>query len=100
MKQMFFADAEYAAKRKQTRRQRFLIEMDQVVHWKALLDKGLLQPHFLAKYVAAFFKMSHSSVTRGDSEFDSISITTAPSVYWAYGDPQEVHGQSHCVPIV
>lgn len=31
MKQMSFADAEYAGKRKQTRRERFLIEMDQVV---------------------------------------------------------------------
>jgi IS5 family transposase len=28
---MPFADAEYAGKRKQTRRERFLIEMDQVV---------------------------------------------------------------------
>jgi IS5 family transposase len=28
---MSFADAEYAGKRKQTRRERFLIEMDQVV---------------------------------------------------------------------
>ncbi|GAO94371.1 hypothetical protein PSA5_16660, partial [Pseudomonas syringae pv. actinidiae] len=34
MKQMSFADAEYAGKRKQTRRERFLIEMDQVVPWK------------------------------------------------------------------
>lgn len=31
MKQLSFADAEYAGKRKQTRRERFLIEMDQVV---------------------------------------------------------------------
>ncbi|KIC79253.1 transposase [Pseudomonas sp. C5pp] len=31
MKQLFFADAEYAGKRKQTRHERFLIEMDQVV---------------------------------------------------------------------
>jgi IS5 family transposase len=37
MKQMSFADAEYAGKRKQTRRERFLIEMDQVVPWKGLI---------------------------------------------------------------
>ena len=37
MKQMSFADAEFAGKRKQTRRERFLIEMDQVVLWKGLI---------------------------------------------------------------
>ena len=37
MKQMTFADAEYAGKRKQTRRERFLNEMDQVVPWKDLI---------------------------------------------------------------
>lgn len=31
MKQMTFSDAEYAGKRKQTRKELFLIEMDQVV---------------------------------------------------------------------
>ncbi|EWC38961.1 transposase [Stutzerimonas stutzeri KOS6] len=31
MKQMTFADAEYAGKRKQTRKELFLIEMGQVV---------------------------------------------------------------------
>jgi IS5 family transposase len=36
MKQASFADAEYAGKRKQTRRERFLIEMDLVVPWKGL----------------------------------------------------------------
>lgn len=30
MKQMTFADAEYAGKRRQTRKELFLIEMDQV----------------------------------------------------------------------
>jgi IS5 family transposase len=34
MKQMTFADAEYADKRKQTRKKLFLIEMDQVGPWK------------------------------------------------------------------
>ncbi len=37
MKQMTFADAEYAGKRKQTRKELFLIEMDQVVPWKGLI---------------------------------------------------------------
>jgi len=31
MKQMTFSDAEYAVKRKQTRKELFLMEMDQVV---------------------------------------------------------------------
>ncbi len=31
---------------------------------RVLLDEGVLQPHSLAKYAAAFFKMSRSSVTR------------------------------------
>ncbi|AHZ73325.1 hypothetical protein OU5_P0073 (plasmid) [Pseudomonas mandelii JR-1] len=37
MKQMAFADAEYVGKRRQTRRERFLIEMDQVMSWKGLI---------------------------------------------------------------
>ncbi len=44
MKQMTFADAEYAGKRKQTRRELFLIEMDQVVPWKGLI--ALIEPHY------------------------------------------------------
>ena len=44
MKQMSFADAEYAGKRKQTCRERFLIEMDQVVPWKGLIT--LIEPHY------------------------------------------------------
>jgi len=44
MKQMTFADAEYAGKRKQTRNELFLIEMDQVVPWKALI--ALIEPHY------------------------------------------------------
>lgn len=42
MKQLSFGDAEYAGKRKQTRREVFLAEMDQVVPWKALLS--LIEP--------------------------------------------------------
>ena len=37
MDQMSFADAEYAGKRKKTRREIFLEEMELVVPWKALL---------------------------------------------------------------
>ncbi|MHB9351998.1 IS5 family transposase [Pseudomonas amygdali] len=44
MKQMTFADAEYAGKRKQTRKQLFLIEMDQVVPWKGLI--ALIEPYY------------------------------------------------------
>ena len=44
MKQMTFADAEYAGKRKQTRKELFLIEMDQVVPWQGLI--ALIEPHY------------------------------------------------------
>ncbi|MED6068110.1 transposase, partial [Pseudomonas aeruginosa] len=44
MKQMTFADAEYAGKRKQTRKELFLIEMDQVVPWKGLI--ALIEPFY------------------------------------------------------
>ena len=42
MSQMSFGDAEYAGKRKQTRREIFLAEMEQVVPWKSLLK--LIEP--------------------------------------------------------
>lgn len=45
MKQMTFADAEYAGKRKQTRKELFLIEMDRVVPRKGLI--ALIEPHYL-----------------------------------------------------
>ncbi|ELM8237799.1 IS5 family transposase [Escherichia coli] len=44
MKQMTFADAEYAGKGKQTRKELFLIEMGQVVPWKGLI--ALIEPHY------------------------------------------------------
>jgi len=44
MKQNTFAQAEFAAKKKVTRRERFLAEMEQVVPWQALLDA--LGPHY------------------------------------------------------
>jgi IS5 family transposase len=44
MSQISFADAEYAGKRKKTRREIFLEDMEQVVPWKALLK--LIEPHY------------------------------------------------------
>jgi transposase, IS5 family len=44
MGQISFSDAEYAGKRKKTRREVFLEEMERVVPWKALL--GLIEPHY------------------------------------------------------
>ncbi|ATB57055.1 Xfu1 transposase [Xanthomonas citri pv. fuscans] len=42
--QLTFGDAEYDGKRKRTRREVFLAEMEQVVPWKELL--GLIEPHY------------------------------------------------------
>jgi IS5 family transposase len=42
MSQMSFGDAEYAGKRKKTRREEFLAEMDQVIPWTSLLK--LIEP--------------------------------------------------------
>jgi len=44
MSQMRFSDFEYSGKRKQTRRERFLAEMDQVVPWNGLLK--LIEPYY------------------------------------------------------
>jgi len=44
MNQLSFSDAEYAAKRKKTRREVFLEEMEQVVPWQRLLE--LVEPHY------------------------------------------------------
>lgn len=44
MKQMTFADAEYAGKRKQTRKELFLIEIDRVVLLKGLIP--LIEAHY------------------------------------------------------
>jgi IS5 family transposase len=44
MSQLTFGDAEYAGKRKTTRREVFLCEMDQVVPWKSLV--GLIEPFY------------------------------------------------------
>jgi IS5 family transposase len=44
MDQMSFGDAEYANKKKRTRRETFLAEMEQVVPWKALVKR--LEPFY------------------------------------------------------
>ena len=44
MSQISFADAEHAGKRKKTRREVFLAEMELVVPWKALLK--VIEPHY------------------------------------------------------
>ena len=44
MSQISFADAEYAGKRKKTRREVFLEEMELVVPWKVLLE--IIEPHY------------------------------------------------------
>jgi IS5 family transposase len=52
MGQISFAGAEYAGKRKKTRREVFLEEMELVVPWKARLK--LIEPHYpVAGVVAA-----------------------------------------------
>ena len=42
MNQLTFGDAEYLGKRKRTRREVFLAEMEQVIPWEALL--ALIEP--------------------------------------------------------
>ena len=44
MTQLSFGDSEYSGKRKRTRRERFLAEMEQVVPWDRLL--ALMEPHY------------------------------------------------------
>ena len=44
MSQLSFGDAEYAGKRKKTRREVFLAEMEQVVPWSRLL--AVIEPHY------------------------------------------------------
>lgn len=44
MKQTSFASAEYAGKKRQTRQERFLVEMNMVVPWSRL--EALIEPHY------------------------------------------------------
>ena len=45
MKQLSFAASEFAKKPKQTRREKFLLEMDAVVPWPRLLS--VVESHYL-----------------------------------------------------
>lgn len=51
MSQMSFSDFEYAGKRKQTRRERFLAEMEQVVPWSGLVIERCKKPTTLIPHV-------------------------------------------------
>lgn len=44
MSQLSFGDAEYAGKRKPTRREKLFAKMEQVVPWRCLVDG--IQPHY------------------------------------------------------
>lgn len=44
MSQLSFSDVEYSGKRKQTRREKFLKQMERAVPWKVLAD--LIEPHY------------------------------------------------------
>ncbi len=44
MKQISFSSAEYAGKKRQTRREKFLGEMERVVPWPRLM--ALIEPHY------------------------------------------------------
>ena len=44
MSQLSFASLDYAAKKKRTKRERFLAEMDSVVPWARL--EALIAPHY------------------------------------------------------
>ena len=50
MKQMTFADAECTGKRKRTRKELYLIEMDRIVLWKGLI--ALIELHYLNREVS------------------------------------------------
>ena len=47
MKQTTFASLSYQSKKKETRREKFLAEMDQVVHWAQLI--ALIESHYSKK---------------------------------------------------
>ncbi len=57
--QLTFGDAEGLGKRKQTRREIFLAEMEQVVPWQQLL--GLIAPHYPVSPMSASRNRSASS---------------------------------------
>ena len=51
MKQLTFASLSYDLKKKQTRRERFLLEMEQVVPWDALL--AVVEPYVAGSLFSA-----------------------------------------------
>ncbi|KRT55443.1 hypothetical protein Ga0074115_11835 [endosymbiont of Ridgeia piscesae] len=57
---MSFSDAEHAAKRKQTRREKFLLEMDKSIPWKRLEER--IAPHYpkLHRGITQFISMLQS----------------------------------------
>jgi hypothetical protein len=55
MKQTTFASLSYQSKKKQTRREKFLAEMDQVVPWAQLI--ALIEPHHANKNPAQVFSL-------------------------------------------
>ena len=79
MKQTSFASAEYAGKKKATRRERFLGEMNAVVQWSRL--EALIEPHCpkaprsagrLPACPACYACTSHSGGTHGDSGYTGL----------------------------
>jgi hypothetical protein len=66
MKQSTFADLEYAAKKKRTRREKFLGEMDRVVPWARWL--ALIEPHY---------PKAGNAGPRGRVELTNTSCTTS-----------------------
>ena len=62
MKQTSFSSAEYAAKKRKTRRERFLAEMDAVVPWSRL--EALIEP---SKEIKEGFQAYRLTTKRGQS---------------------------------
>lgn len=74
MKPISFADAEYAGIRKQSRRERFVIKMDQVVPWKGLIT--LIEPYY-----------SKGEGGRPAYPFTAMLRVHLIQNWFAYGDP-------------
>ena len=87
MNQMNFADAEYAGKRKQTRKELFLIEMDQVVPfwrsaWRGRVSKGVVADLLAIGGVdrngmGKAGNVSHDTILRGGNECAASKQTAA-----------------------
>ncbi len=88
--QLTFSDAKGLGKRKQTRREIFLAEMEQVVPWKQLL--GLIEPHHTMSrrpgrqlYALATMLRIHLLQALSDPEMEEAlhEIWTLPRGCWA-----------------